>query len=360
MAKPRGHRVPQVRSFLDEKLVFARVAERDVDFLLVEEFRCSMSFQQWFLRHSFRDRDAKELRMFSLTKVLHSLSSSGAGPGETDLVLVYDSAEPPRRMAVLIENKIDADFQDRQGERYQERKQMLLAAQECDEAVCVLTAPAEYVEQRGGRELFDTCIAYEDMMAHWKGRILTEPTELAERLTFRCEVLDYAIEQYRRVWPPVPDAQITSLWVLHYERAREVAPDLRMKRPDDRPAQSTWVYFNEGLPKDRLLPTCDLYHRMKEARVLFVIHTWAEYIDLVEPILHPKLDRDMCLTQVGNALAVSLDVPPIDLAKSADEQTETIDVALRAAARLRKWYIENRTVLHECARVIREKSGGTG
>ena len=38
----------------DDPNTFCNIGERDVDFLLLEELRCSDSFRRWFLRGAFQ------------------------------------------------------------------------------------------------------------------------------------------------------------------------------------------------------------------------------------------------------------------------------------------------------------------
>lgn len=350
-----------VRSLLDEELMFASVAERDVDFLLIEEFRSSVAFQEWFRRRSFPEPALSNPDHFRLTKVFHSLSSSAGGLGEMDIVVAYEWDTPAKRAAILIEDKIDASFQDRQAERYQDRKKALLSAKAYDAVACVLVAPREFLEGAAESRVFDRCVAYEDIVAHLRARIPTTSAELDERLRHRCEVLGYAIEQYRRGWRPIPDEHVSGFWMAHYKRAQAIAPDLEMKAPKQRPAQSRWVYFNESLPRDPRLPIRDLYHKMDDAQVHFVVHTWARHFESLEPLLRPTLDADMWLTTAGRAVAVVMDVKPaVDLAKPADAQCDAIDAALRDASRLRAWYVRNRPILHECARVATKHSNASG
>lgn len=354
MVEPLQPSMPEIGSLLDENLVFASVAERDVDFLLVEEFRSSSAFQRWFLQRALPESEQDDLERHTLSKVLHSVSAASGGLGETDLVLVYDD-ESTRRIAILIENKVGADAQERQGERYQQRKQKLLTDRACDDAVCVLIAPREYAEKTANLQHFDQCIAYEDILAHWQTRTPKAEPELAARLSHRCEVLQYAIEGCRRRCRPVPDEQISRFWRAHAERARMVAPHLRIARPAGRPARSTWVYFNRSLPKDPRLPTRDLYHKMASAQVHFILHGWGVHLDLIEPLLKATLDADMHLTTAGRALAIGAHVPRVDMTKAPESQYDAIDAALRAASRLLAWHLRHHSLLHECAEIVRAR-----
>lgn len=128
------------------------LCERDIDLLLLEEFYCSSDFRAWFLQRVTGesgdriDFDAK-----------HSVKQS---LGETDLEIWFSDAKGTR-WAVLIENKIDADFQEQQPERYVERAAQYKERGEAKQAKIVLVTPAGY--EREGCALFNVRFYYEEI-----------------------------------------------------------------------------------------------------------------------------------------------------------------------------------------------------
>jgi hypothetical protein len=343
---------PTSHTWLDEELTFASIAERDVELLLFEELRCSEGFQRWLLGQSLPALDAVRVEELRLLRILHSLPSPGDGAGETDIVAVFKVSTTDTRIVLLIENKIDAQFQPNQGERYQLRKQALIAEHTCQAAVCILVAPEEYLELSGNATLFDVCVSYEDMISYLQQRSKNTSHELGRRLNHRCEVLDCAIKRYRRGYQAHPDATMTSFWVAHYERIHHVAPTLTMHHPGAHPAGSHWIYFNESLPKMPELPAVDLCNKMKVAQVQLTFHAWATHIETVRQVLQPTLDTEMRIDTARNAIVLAVPVPRLDLTRPADEQYEAIDAALQAANQLKDWYICNQKRLVELAATI--------
>jgi hypothetical protein len=90
------------------------IRERDIDLLLLEEFHCSEPFQHWFLAQTIGSV-SDSIRLCSAA---HSVVSSN---GESDLVVEFFSSNQ-ERWCFLIENKVDADFQPEQAERYAARR----------------------------------------------------------------------------------------------------------------------------------------------------------------------------------------------------------------------------------------------
>ena len=103
------------------------IQERDVDLILLEELSTDNSFCDWFVR---------ELNLPNLTSVNGAWRSISAfGLGETDILFSYNSND--KKVFVLIENKIDASFQDEQFNRYIKRANEYLTQKECDNAFAI-------------------------------------------------------------------------------------------------------------------------------------------------------------------------------------------------------------------------------
>lgn len=89
------------------------ITERDIDFIMLEELSINTEFQEWFASRVFGERIFK-----AQIGAWHSVNDSNLG--ETDLLFIFESIEESR-IALLIENKVDAIPQPKQGERYQLR-----------------------------------------------------------------------------------------------------------------------------------------------------------------------------------------------------------------------------------------------
>src|SRR5947209_4196184 len=100
--------------------IFATVTERDVDLLILEEFRSSARFRSWWLR----EVGLPELQRHHFIGAWHAYSTQF---GESDVLLVVEDGGG-RRYAVMMEDKIYAAPQPRQAERYVERGEQGRAA----------------------------------------------------------------------------------------------------------------------------------------------------------------------------------------------------------------------------------------
>jgi hypothetical protein len=189
----------------------------------------------------------------------------------------------------------------------------------------VLIAPQEYLDTTNGSEEFDACLSYEDVIAHLRSRTSDVGDELRRRLDHRCMLLEYAIARYRRGWQPVPDEQMTALWLAYYQRACTILPSLKMKAPGYQAGR--WkVGFTSttACRRSPAAPPVRLCHKLERGRVQLMYRGWSEYLDLARRHLQPSLDEGMYLEPAARSLAITIDVPPLDKARFPDEQQEAV------------------------------------
>jgi hypothetical protein len=151
--------------------------ERDLDLFILEELHSDNGFDDWFGKRiglkSFRCREAE-----------HSASAkSNAKWGETDILAFF--SDGVETVAVLIEDKIAAEFTERQAERYRERADDLVKNGKAQRYVTVLVAPSVYLAGVPADEPWDQALPMEELRdwfasggntahATWRTSALTE------------------------------------------------------------------------------------------------------------------------------------------------------------------------------------------
>ena len=135
------------------KLKSARsIQEFWIDFLLEEEFAANPEFIGEFLMKCDWLRENPRI-----VDVAHSV---GDKYGEADLIVIFEQGhgEKSSREALLIEDKINAAFQPKQAERYQQRGLDGINAGRWTAFHTVLVAPQAYVSNTHG---FDKSVTLE-------------------------------------------------------------------------------------------------------------------------------------------------------------------------------------------------------
>ncbi|HPD30176.1 MAG TPA: PD-(D/E)XK nuclease family protein [Phycisphaerae bacterium] len=344
-------------SAADEELVFSSVSERDVDFMLVEEFRCSIAFSQWFAGRILPPDEQEHVRRLELPKVLHSVRANGPGGGESDIVLMFGPSAQTK-LLVLVENKIDAVFQEAQAQRYQTRAREAVARHEAERAICVLVAPNEYVETSDDASHFDAIVTYEEISEFFNEQVSAGDAEYARRQQHRRYLIDCAIGRYRRGYAPVPSPETTRIWEIYYQRACAIAPGLKMRQPGCKPAYSSFIRFGEAIAQHPGLPRMVIKHKLCYGNVDLELPGWASCSGLVTPVLEPALEPGMKLRLAGKSLAVNIIVPVFNMDAEPGDQIKKFDLGLEAALRLQSWCEQHLPILRRCAALIDQKAQG--
>ena len=116
-----------------------KMQERDLDLFILEELHSDSGFDGWFARQI-------GLEKFRCKSAEHSVSAkANAKWGETDVFALF--ADDAEVVAVLIEDKIAAEFQDCQAKRYNERAAEFVSAGKANRYKTVLVAPQLYIDE---------------------------------------------------------------------------------------------------------------------------------------------------------------------------------------------------------------------
>lgn len=192
------------------------IYERDIDLLLIEEFVSEKDFIYYFLRNTNIPIPLQESTIYACRSVLDKET------GETDILLEYESANG--FITVFIENKIDANFQYKQIERYHERK-----LKSNNEAYIALVAPKEYMK---GTETFDFVVDYEYI------RDFFNPKD--NRGKYKQHILSIAIDKLRRGYSAINDDHNLRFHQYYFEQTLNF-PNIQMDEPVVKPKGSNWV-----------------------------------------------------------------------------------------------------------------------
>ena len=140
---------------------FNRIAERDIDLLIIEEFRCNKGFSDLFLTKIGKHSNFKNCVAY------HSLSSVD---GESDItfVLSYPNGD---RYGVLIEDKIDAETMPDQSLRYTTRGDKQISENLFDNYSVFLVAPERYIIQHRDdpNAAYRHTVSYEEIISFLEG-----------------------------------------------------------------------------------------------------------------------------------------------------------------------------------------------
>ncbi len=304
----------------DEHRAIAKIYERDMDLVLVEELESNNEFRVWLAARVF-GTDC----FLSHVRATHSVVDESNR--ESDVVFRF-LAQPapgsgePVKAAILLENKIDAIAQPNQGRDYGRRGDAGKDRGDWQDFRTCLVAPRSYLDAAHDRANFDESVSYEEVLAFFASR-----KERDERFRWKARLVGDAIFKKQSGYLPTISDSATAFVRAYYERALEF-PRLQMPAPRPRPLGSTWISFRpDTLPKG-----ASIEHQVTAGAVKLLLPGAAERLSELDGMLRPFLLPEMDIEQAGKSVAVVVRVPRIEsLAVSFASVAGQAMVGLRAA-----------------------------
>ena len=298
----------------NELLPIESIRERDIDLILLEELTCNEAFCSWLINESSLPNFDK------LIGVWRSISDFGLG--ETDLLMDYLSTAK-KRIFLLIENKMDATFQQDQEKRYGERAKQYVQNGSCDECYTLLVAPENYCSNQNE---FKGYLTYE-MLSHWF-------SDLDEsRATFKAKLINIGIEKLRRGYQPINSDIVQEFWNCYWELVNNNYRHFNMKKPNVIPHNSDWP----------------ILHDKKNKQISF-IHKWGQgHADLTIKSTSENLANKIrsilpeggTLIQHKSSFSIRKVVSIIHRNRPFHEQLNEIQEGLTELSALHSWFIDS-------------------
>jgi hypothetical protein len=296
------------------------LTESDLDLVFLLELAADQKFAKWLASripgwHYVKAR---------LRRVRRSVETTN---GETDLELTFELPSG-RRLQILIENKIAANLQPRQLERYRERA-------DANAFVAVLS-PAKYHLTQN--ENFDAHITYEECI-----RYLAQHANVHLKRQFIIQVLRAAIEKSSRGYNPEADQRVTDFWRSYWLQASEDFPELEMQEPGTKPSGAGFVWFRPvTLP--RRISIC---HKLNKGYVDLQIPDYGSRVYQLRKRLRPFLRANMTLARAGKSAAIRLRVPILNTGKLFSEQIKEVKKSQKAARSLLAWATRHQKLISQ-------------
>jgi len=299
------------------------VSERDIDLLLLEEFIASQVFQMLFLNKCNIDAGS-----FRLIDAQRSVTDS---TGESDLEIIYEN-DKGRKVAILIENKVNACFQKDQLLRYNLRGDNYLNQKKVNVFFTVLVAPQVY--HHGELAGFDFRVNYEDILHYFVNH-----DGMGDRAKYKETLLQSAISKGRSGYQQEPDPQVTQFWLDYWKIAQELAPEFNMERPGNKPAGASFIYFykNTVLPKN-----ISLVHKLTDGYFDLQFKGMGDSLDKMHHKYAESLEEGMSIVKASKSASIRVSVPVLSLADTVESQKEQIVAGILQGKKLLQWFTKQK------------------
>lgn len=294
-------------------LLTESIQERDIDILLLEELNVNEFFCEFFL---------KNLELPELNKNNIAWKSvSDFGIGETDILFSYKNEQA--KIFVLIENKLDADFQTNQFKRYKERAEKYIKNKKCDKAYIVLVAPNEYCINQNQ---FQNYITYESINNFFeKSKSL--------RSKFKAHLFNIGIEKLRRGYTAVNDKRVFNFW-HKYNNILKLKTSKLFINPDALkvvPSNADWIYFrNKKISELKI----KIIHKLKLGYIDIQINN----LDVLESIQDFK---NYILVNTGKSKSIRCHTHRLDRFEDFKKQIKQVEKSIDELLNIYNFFIKN-------------------
>lgn len=293
---------------------FDSVYERDMDFLFMRKLAQDKAFvRKFFLECKELAEKHYDKADFTVEKVAHSVTTED-GESDIEVILSVDG----KRIALLIEDKIDAVAQPEQAERYNLRGQKTIERGDYDEFYVFIVAPQAYLNRNAEAGKYPHQISYEDIL---------ESTEDK----YEKAVISYALSAANVVRLP-RSTVVTEFWDELYDYLDENYPGVfrvhghRGLERSAKPGQ--WITiscsdpFQIQIKSDRGFVDLELRGYTEK---------FAQFSKDNQALIE---DRRLYIRTATESLAIREYIPTIDFTKTFDSQTAFLKIAFDAAKKL--------------------------
>lgn len=138
---------------------FEGIYERDMDLLFMRKIASDKGFvREFFLNNEAFLKKGYDTTTFSVESVSHSVRTED---GESDIEVVLSIRD--KKIALLIEDKVDAKAQPEQAARYTIRGDKALSRGDYDDYCVFIIAPEDYLESNAEAKNYPGKITYESI-----------------------------------------------------------------------------------------------------------------------------------------------------------------------------------------------------
>lgn len=293
---------------------FDSIYERDMDLLFMRKLAEDKAFvRQFFLESEEMAAKGYSGEEFTVEKVAHSVMTED---GESDIEAILSICG--KKIALLIEDKIDAKAQPEQAARYVIRGDKAVACGDYNEYYIFIIAPADYLKRNGEAKKYKNKISYEDVVKSSENE-------------FEKAVISYALSNANIV-KLRRSKVVTEFWDKLYDYVDENYPEtFRM--------QGHKGLEKSGIPGQWITMTCAKPYTLEiKCDRGYVDLEIGDYSDKFKKFYedNKKLidEKKLYIRGASKSLAIRKYVHQIDFTQTFDSQKEVLKEAFDAAEEL--------------------------
>ena len=289
-----------------KKFIIEKVLERDIDLYIINKFLYDNNFKNLFL-NKINKYD------FNVEECIHSYCDND---GESDITVILERDN--NRIALLIEDKIDAIAMPEQRNRYDLRGNKGIKDNKYNEYFVFIIAPKDYLENNAEAKKYEYKISFEEILQY------IEKEEI-----YGNTLLNKALEEKKKGYSVIEDKKVTFFWQKYYEFVEKYYPQLNIKIYDGpRGSNAWWPGFFTPVKNIRI------DHKSNKGYVDLKFDGVGEYFSEISEILKDKLDKDMSIIRTGKSMSIRIKVPTVRFDEEFEKYIDEVKISLSSVERL--------------------------
>ncbi len=300
------------------KYDFKDVRERDMDFMIMEEFGASQEFADIFLSKVGK-AGAR------VTYIYHSKYDKYMGESDMIVITEYEG----RHHALLIEDKIDADAMPCQSSRYHERAKEDVFKGLYDSYDIFITAPKGYLISNEEAKLYPNNVSYEEIEQY-----MLHKSE--EKYKFKLQMISLALHRQQRGYEPIEHKRVASFWDEYVKVMNEKYPHFKCTNADKTHcSNSHWPNFRVSLPNAKIV------HKARQGYVDLQFEKMGSQLYILQsavdklPFEELSIDRqEVKIEKASESGSIRIYCPRLDFMGNYQEQAKKVETCLETINRM--------------------------
>ena len=286
-------------------IVFEKVLERDVDLMIINQISFNKSFLSLFL-----DKISK--KNYIVESIEHSLMDQEYG--ESDITVILSNGI--KKIALLIEDKIDAHAMPMQPERYIKRGKKGIENKQYDEFYDFIVAPQEYLESNMEAKQYTYKISYEEMLSVLKD-------------VYSVKLLNKAIEEKKSGYIIIENKSVTNFWKQYYSFIKNNYPTIKIREiHGPRSSKAVWPELLTDYNQVRII------HKSDKGYLDLIFNRFGEHIDVFYKYLEGLINEEFNVVKIGKSLSIRTMVPIVDFKNDFNNYIDEMYVIMNKVLKL--------------------------
>lgn len=288
------------------KIRFEKILERDIDLLIINKFINDSKVLDFFLNKI-------DLNGYKVINLEHSHMDIELG--ESDITAIVEKEN--HKVAILIEDKIDAIAMDLQPERYEKRGIKGIDDKIYDDYRIFIIAPKKYLDNNAQAKKYPNKISYEELI-----NVMNEDQ-------YAVSLLSKAIEEKENGYTAIEDKMVTNFWNRYYDFIKTNYPSININEiAGPRGSRAVWPELHTNNSKVKVM------HKSDRGYMDLTFNNMGDNIDIFNKYVPSDIISEYEIVKTGKSISIRLHVPILIFKNEFDDYISEMHECMKSAMTL--------------------------